>query len=204
MMRGLLLKDWYTLTKQLRIILIVLVVFALIPGYSMIPFAMVYAAMLPVTALAYDERSKWNELAAMMPYTTRSIVGSKYVVGILCVTALGVFAFAAQTVISALRGTGLSVSPQMDLLLLACISLLLLSINLPVMFRFGVEKGRYVFMIISMGGIIGGMALKERLLMTMESLNNASLPILGALLTTAVFIALSVPVSAAMYQKRKG
>ena len=80
-MKGLLLKDWYTLIKQMKIMLVLMLVFACVPGYSMAAFAVVYAAMLPVTALAYDERSKWDELAAMLPYSVREIVGGKYVLG---------------------------------------------------------------------------------------------------------------------------
>ena len=43
--------------------------------------------MLPYTAMAYDERSKWNQLAAMMPYSDRDIVLSKYVFGWLFILA---------------------------------------------------------------------------------------------------------------------
>lgn len=81
-MKGLLLKDWYTLIKQMKIMLVLMLVFACVPGYSMAAFAVVYAAMLPVTALAYDERSKWDELAAMLPYSVKEIVGGKYVLGV--------------------------------------------------------------------------------------------------------------------------
>ena len=42
-------------------------------GSSTASFAFVYSAMLPITAMAYDERSKWDKLAAMMPYSKRSI-----------------------------------------------------------------------------------------------------------------------------------
>ena len=73
-MKGLLLKDWYTLIKQMKIMLVLMLVFACVPDYSMDAFAVVYTAMLPVTALAYDERSKWDELAAMLPYSVREIV----------------------------------------------------------------------------------------------------------------------------------
>ena len=80
-MKGLLLKDWYTLIKQMKIMLVLMLVFACVPGYSMAAFAVVYAAMLPVTALAYDERSKWDTLAGMLPYADRERVLSRYVSG---------------------------------------------------------------------------------------------------------------------------
>ena len=84
-MKGLLIKDWKTLLKQMKVMLAIVVVFACIPGTYMAAFALFYAAMLPVTALAYDERAKWDELAAMMPYTAKAIVGSKYVLGLTLV-----------------------------------------------------------------------------------------------------------------------
>lgn len=99
-MKGLLLKDWYTLIKQMKIMLMLMLVFACVPGYSMAAFAVVYAAMLPVTALAYDERSKWDELAAMLPYSVREIVGGKYVLGVTAVAAAGAVAAVAQLILS--------------------------------------------------------------------------------------------------------
>ena len=99
-MKGLLLKDWYTLIKQMKIMLVLMLVFACVPGYSMAAFAVVYAAMLPVTALAYDERSKWDELAAMLPYSVLEIVGGKYVLGVTAVAAAGAVASAAQLILS--------------------------------------------------------------------------------------------------------
>ena len=84
-MKGLLIKDWKTLLKQMKVMLVIVVVFVCIPGTYMAAFALFYAAMLPITALAYDERAKWDELAAMMPYTVKSIVGSKYVLGLTLV-----------------------------------------------------------------------------------------------------------------------
>ena len=69
-MKGLLIKDWKTLLKQMKVMLVIVVVLACIPGTYMAAFALFYAAMLPITALAYDERAKWDELAAMMPDRT--------------------------------------------------------------------------------------------------------------------------------------
>ena len=50
---------------------------------------MLYAAMMPISALAYDENCKWDQLAAMMPYSVRDIVLSKYLFGYICLLATG-------------------------------------------------------------------------------------------------------------------
>lgn len=64
-MKGLLRKDFYTIIRQLKLYLVLVAVFACVPGGSMAAFTVVYAAMLPFTALAYDERAGWDMLAAV-------------------------------------------------------------------------------------------------------------------------------------------
>ena len=51
-MKGLLIKDRKTLLKQMKVMLVIVVVLACIPGTYMAAFALFYAAMLPITALA--------------------------------------------------------------------------------------------------------------------------------------------------------
>jgi hypothetical protein len=102
-MSALLRKDYYTLLRQMRFFLFMIVIFAVLPGVSMAGFAVIYAAMLPITALAYDERSKWDSLAAMMPYTPKQIVASKYVLGYIGIALAGLLALAAQFITAQVR-----------------------------------------------------------------------------------------------------
>ena len=83
-MSALIRKDFYVLWKQMRFFLLLVIVFSVIGSEFYTIFAVVWASMLPYTALAYDERSHWDQLAAMMPYSTRNMVLSKYVLGWLC------------------------------------------------------------------------------------------------------------------------
>ena len=83
-MRGLIMKDMLTIAKQAKAFLILILFFAVIPSFSGSSFAMLYAAMMPISALAYDENCKWDQLAAMMPYSVRDIVLSKYLFGYIC------------------------------------------------------------------------------------------------------------------------
>ena len=87
-MKGLLMKDLLNLKRQGGIILLVLAMyglFAFSSGMSEVLGSMicVFGAMLPVTALAYDERAKWDKYALTMPVTRRQMVLSKYLLGLL-------------------------------------------------------------------------------------------------------------------------
>ncbi len=156
-MKGLLIKDIYTLTRQMKIFLLLIVVFSVMPGFSSSAFAVVYAAMLPVTALAYDERSKWDALAAMLPYSTRELVLSKYALGFLSVGCAAALSLAARVVLAAVRHTSAR-AVLSDLLGVMCLAALLLAVTLPFMFRFGVEKGRLGFMALMAAAVVAGTA----------------------------------------------
>lgn len=76
-MKALLLKDFYVLWKQMKAFLVLILLFSALPGSYNAIFAVTYAAMLPYSCVAYDERSKWDQLAAMMPYSNRDLVLSR-------------------------------------------------------------------------------------------------------------------------------
>ena len=146
-MKALLLKDGYVLYKQLKLFLLILIIFCTLPGISATGFSMIYVIMLPVSTLSYDEHSKWNQLAAMMPYTPRQMVVSKYVLGYIgagCVVLLSSISSVAMSLISkGVMPSGL----LMVMILLPCIGLLVLSVLLPMIIRLGSEKGRMLYLL---------------------------------------------------------
>ena len=203
-MKGLLLKDYYTLLKQLRFYLIFLLIFTIIPNMDLSSIAIVYAAMLPITVIAFDERSKWDQLAAMMPYTERELVLSKYVLGYIGVAVFGVIAFALQAGIALIGGHSFTMEQGMTLLVTAAAAVILLAINLPFMFWLGVERGRIVFMILIGVTVFFGMMSAES---AKELLANSTITALQLLLlcgaAAIVANAISIFASFKIYQKKK-
>lgn len=145
-MKSLLLKDFYVITKQLKIFLIIIPVIALTAGEAMSTFSILLGAVLPMTAIAYDERSKWNELAAMMPYSKFDLIFSKYLLGYLCMFGAALLVFIGQIIG---KNNGIVViDDDINVLLFAVMGgLIFIAINTPILFKFGSEKGRFVFII---------------------------------------------------------
>ncbi len=145
-MKSLLLKDFYVITKQLKIFLIIIPVIALTTGEAMSTFSILLGAVLPMTAIAYDERSKWNELASMMPYSKFDLIFSKYLLGYLCMFGAALLVFIGQIIG---KNNGLVViDDDINVLLFAVMGgLIFIAINTPILFKFGSEKGRFVFII---------------------------------------------------------
>lgn len=186
-MRGLLLKDIYTIVKQLKVFLLIIIIFACLPGYySLSAFAIVYASMLPITAVAYDERSKWNRLAAMMPYSVKSLVFSKYILGYLMVAAAAMISVAAQLVLTAVTGSAYGIGEVQELICVICIAIFLLSVNLPLMFRFGVEKGRLTFIILTVVTVMLLFSVKDKVLVWLAGAGFSASTAFAALVVFAV------------------
>ena len=155
-MKGLLYKDAVTLMKQLKLFLLMILIFAVIPGYNLITFALVYCAMLPFSAMAYDERSKWNRLAAMLPYSDVQLVLCKYILGWLCVLGAMLIAAVAQSAAILIRGAQAELTAMLlTLVVSASASLILLALSLPFLYRFGVERGRMTFIVAIVLGVVG-------------------------------------------------
>lgn len=161
-MKGLLLKDIYVLTKQMKLFVLMAVVFAVLPGQSMNSFAVIYAAMLPYTSIAYDERSKWDQMAAMLPYSPKQIVIAKYMLGYLCVLGISALSLLVKLLLP-FFGQLFSDHPNSPATLLptTCLGLLMLAVTLPFMLRFGVEKGRMIFIFVMVGIAVWAASMVE-------------------------------------------
>lgn len=202
-MKGLLIKDFYTLAKQMRFFLLFIIVFACLPGFSFMTFAIVYVTMLPMTSIAYDERAKWDKLAAMMPYSPMDSVLSKYVLGLLLVLATAIIVCFAQAIVGVFTHVKLSGMFFAQLGLVVCFALIIESIELPVLIKFGVEKGRMLMIIFMVVAAVGGAALVENVVaFAFDKLNLAIImPI--AVLAAVVINSISVFISVALFNSKK-
>ena len=200
-MKGLLYKDAVTLMKQLKLFLLMILIFAVIPGYNMITFALVYCAMLPFSAMAYDERSKWNRLAAMLPYTDAQLVLCKYILGWLSVLGAMLIAAVAQFAILLIRGAQAELATMLlTLVVSASASLILLALSLPFLYRFGVERGRMTFIVAIVAGVVGVTLFTNATSFDLSERASSALVILTPALAAALN-AISVPVSTRLYRK---
>ena len=197
-MKGLLIKDLSVLLRQMRIFLLMILLFTVVPGTNLTVFAVVYAALMPYTAMAYDERSHWDQLAAAMPYRTWELVASKYVLGWLFTGCAALVALAASA--AERRFTSAAGSPASGIFASFCVGVLLLALTLPPMFRFGVEKGRMLFLLVVIVLACGSAGLVGGLLDS--GVKNAAVLLTVLPLAAAAATALSIPLSVRLYGRR--
>ena len=136
-MKGLLYKDFCILMRQMRIFMFAILLLCVV-NEQLVTFAILYAAMLPYSTLAYDEQSQWLRFAAMTPCRPLDIVLSKYLLGWLLMGCTAAISLLLNAMIGRL-GTELSAAAVISAL---AAGLICLAVMLPVMFRFGVERAR--------------------------------------------------------------
>ena len=97
----------------------------------------------PGDLLAYDENCKWDAYALTMPVTRRDLALSKY---LLALVGAGAMALLSAVCALMMGATPDEVFSTIGLLLAA--GLCMISIMLPLLFRFGVQKGRMVMIVV--------------------------------------------------------
>ena len=136
-MKGLLLKDALMLFRQSRLLAALMLALALLSGGEPLvlrSISVLYAALLPINVLAYDERSGWDRVAAVLPYSRAAVVGEKYLLAAVGVLGTTLLSLLSEWVVG---GFALPMESIAAALMYACIVLLLTAISLPPMFRFG-------------------------------------------------------------------
>ena len=164
-MKGLLLKDGYQTVSQMKTmyltVAVVLVVwmFSTSDSYAFpISYAAIFLGVLPVNLLGYDQNSGWVEYSLTLPVSKKVLVAEKYLVGLLCAAASVVIGGMFVVVLSLRKGAALDGTALFFVGNGVNTILLMNGISLPLMYRFGAEKARmiYILTFAGFGALIAG------------------------------------------------
>lgn len=206
-MKGLIIKDIFALRQQGKILLALLVFYAVysvvFQNLSMLAVMIVLlCVMLPVTTMAYDEKNKWDKYALSMPIPRKAIVLSKYLFAIIA-------ELLAVIIVGILGGiivffTGEMAIGEMLVMILAIggVGLFFLALILPILFKFGVEKGRFIMLLVL---FVPSMLIMMIPQLGIEPPSAQTLRFLGYLspLIVAGLLLLSVKISIGIYNKKE-
>lgn len=150
-MKGLILKDFINLKKQSKLIGLVALFYLIFSkatnNNSMFGTIMLMVfAMMPITALSFDEKANWDKYGLTMPVSRTEMVLSKYILGII----LSLFALILNFIAQILLGTEMNIENIVSILVIFGISIVFISLLLPIIFKFGVEKGRMLMFVVLM------------------------------------------------------
>ena len=193
-MKALLIKDFHVLSKQLILFALIIVVFAFIPIDMMASYAIiVFGMMIPTSAMAYDEQSKWKKLASTMPYSARNLVLCKYVLGYIVLLFSFIIVLFAQFIVGVIIHNPIDSTFILMLLFNCCISTIIMSLSIPIGFRFGVDKIKYILLTVILVFTIASLILDNNLTEIIIGLsNNAYLVFLSMFIISIVANIISI------------
>ncbi len=197
-MKGLILKDLINLKKQaitLTVLIGFYVLMALVSNNNSMlgGITAVMCGMLPITALSYDEKAKWDKYALSMPVSRTDMVMSKYLLGFMLSCAALIF--------NLIFNLATSSESIQDTLLISfiffAIGILFMSFMMPILFKFGVEKGRIMMMIVLFAPtgfvlLLSKSGLKPPSMGTLKMIAYASPFLVIAILAVSIALSLKI------------
>lgn len=193
-MMGLIKKDVYLSLSMLKSYVVVAAVFALLTmtGIYDISFFVTYLSvmciMIPVNLFAYDEQARWDKYAAALPAGRAGMVKARYLFTILICFGTLVFALLLQLIVALF--TGVQGQERTDLLLSGLLptayGIFMNAVLLPLLFKFGSQKGRLYLILalgVGVGVIFGGLTGLKKMGIPLSALTVPffALPVAGLL-----------------------
>lgn len=151
-MTGLLRKDFLLLAKALRAFALFAVVFAAISfsqnngeniGAAVGSYFFIMIVIMQVFTLSADEQARWLRLEKALPVTPFQAVLSKYLMSLLG-AVLGMIVFLLFCIRDIMAGN--FVEPLFAAAGLAAAALFLAAVEFPLLYRFGSNSGRFLFL----------------------------------------------------------
>lgn len=200
-MMGLILKDLLNLRKELKIYVLFIAVYVVITFVSedvniLMAVISLMCVMMPVTAIGYDEKVNWDKYSLTMPISRKDIVLSRYMLG-LGLATVGLIITSILSIID----KGLFKSYLNLPIVFWAISIIMLSVIIPVIIKFGAEKGRFIMIAIMFIPSILIMLFGETIsidqfseLKQIVSDNSLIISLLGAVTSLTISFAISLKI----------
>jgi len=159
-MLGLIKKDLLIIKNNIKFAIIFVVVFAFFSEQNseILYFVPIFlSTMLFISTFSYDDYNKWDAYACTLPQGKRSIVKSKYLASLLLTLMAGFITLILGFIIGSIN-KNLDAKKMLEIISGVVVAIVLLqSIMFPLMYKFGVEKGRIgIFLgVFGMSGLIG-------------------------------------------------
>lgn len=154
-MKGLILKDFiyiktywktYLLTILLGIIPTAIINYD--PSFMQI-ISMMIIFVISVNTFSFDKANNWNKYALTMPISRKDIVRSKYLISIIGLVVGGIFGIILTILGNLYYKIELDFNSFINILVISTsFFLILASIDLPTLFKWGSNKGKIVIMVL--------------------------------------------------------
>ncbi|MDU5087140.1 MAG: ABC-2 transporter permease [Anaerococcus vaginalis] len=141
MNKGLLYKDFFEIKKFSYLIIFMFLI--VIEPKIIAPIVMLYACFLSYTIFEIDEKNRFDIMLCTMPISARDFVISRYLIGFILFSIIGIWIAAIPSLYSFISGQNINVYATVDIAKSSfCMACIFQSIVLPIVIKFGVIKSK--------------------------------------------------------------
>ncbi|MCI8537157.1 MAG: ABC-2 transporter permease [Oscillospiraceae bacterium] len=149
-MSGLLWKDLLVLKKGAKVYLALMVFYTVLGAVQennsmMGAMAVIIVMIVPLNCFSWDNLAKWDTYAMALPVSRRAIVGGRYLC-MLLISAVSLTYVLLTGVVQALVKHDDWLEPVLVGLACLAVALVIDAIMLPVVYKFGPEKARFIIL----------------------------------------------------------
>lgn len=160
-MKGLLMKDLYAMAnfrKQYGIIFLFMGAWSLFSkSFSFLAmYAILLGGMTVLSIMSMDEAVHFNRFALTMPVSVKTLIKEKYTMVCICIATGSLFALLIEGV-AMLTPWYEGAIEWVVMATMSTFFLIAYTVSMPFIFKYGVEKARYIYMVVMliMGATIG-------------------------------------------------
>ena len=212
-MKGLILKELYLIksfSKQYVLLMVLMGAWSVfVHNISFVAiYVMVLGSSMVLSTTSMDEAVSFHKFAVTMHVNARTLVKSKYVILFLTVGVGELLVWLFSAAVNLLPTGSMEIVGMEGMIVTGCLFLSANAASIPVMFKVGVTKSRYTYLIVMVviGGVIlggykasklAGLSLDDMLTEMEWALN------LTAVILAAVIVAVSYFISVKIVQKKE-
>ena len=111
-------------------------------------FIVIMSVMMALTSFSYDSLAKWDSFGLSLPVTRKEAVAGKYILSLLLCLSGAILSFLMSSIILILKpveGFGMK-EHLLSIFGVVGVIMLFYSLVLPLIFKFGVEKSRFILL----------------------------------------------------------
>ncbi len=212
-MKGLILKELYLIksfSKQYVLLMVLMGAWSVfVHNISFVAiYVMVLGSSMVLSTTSMDEAVSFHKFAVTMPVNARTLVKSKYVILFLTVGVGELLVWLFSAAVNLLPTGSMEIVGMEGMIVTGCLFLSANAASIPAMFKVGVTKSRYTYLIVMVviGGVIlggykasklAGLSLDDMLTEMEWALN------LTAVILATVIVAVSYFISVKIVQKKE-
>jgi hypothetical protein len=207
-MLGLIYKDLLVSRKYFKSVFLLVAfyfIFGIITNNIMFAAYMIIilSTMIIFSTFSFDEVAKWDSFALSLPVKRSKIVLSKYVIAYTWSALGAIFSIATYCIYNTVNKVAIESESFISAGVALELSILVVSVTTPVIYKYGIEKGRLALFVILGVPAILTLYIASKINVTMPSESTIKLLVLISPIVTILIALISIYLSITIYNKKE-